>query len=387
MNTTQSKALNIDIRSYVMVAALLAIWVLFAVMTHGSFLLTRNISNLTRQMSIVGILATGMVLVIISGNIDLSVGSVLGALGGVAAALHIWNHVNPTTTIFVVILLGILIGLIQGSIVAYLKVPAFIVTLGGLLIFRGVLLSVTKGVSIAPFVASYRYFGQEYVPIRIGWLIGVITCFGLLAMRIRNRQSRKSYGFTTESIPLFIVKLLAQWALVLGVVFLLNNYNGIPVPVAIMLFFVLIFTFIATKTTFGRSIYAMGGNVEATRYSGINVRRNLTIVFMLNGFMAAIAGIVLSARLNAGTPTAGMNMELDAIAAAVIGGASMSGGSGRVSGAILGALFMASIDNGMSMMNMEAYWQYIVKGLILVTAVWFDIYSAKMNRAKGAKEA
>ena len=180
-----------------------------------------------------------------------------------------------------------------------------------------------------------------------------------------------------QALPIFLARIIVPCALILGVVALLNSYQGIPVPVAIMLGLVVVFSFIAAHTVFGRSIYAMGGNVQATVYSGINVKRNLTLVFMLNGLMAAIAGILYSARLNAGTPTAGQNMELDAIAAAVIGGASMSGGSGKVSGAILGALFMASIDNGMSMMNMDAYWQYAVKGVILVTAVWFDIYWKK----------
>jgi D-xylose transport system permease protein len=368
---------RVDIRAFVMIGALIVIWILFSVMTGGSFLLVRNISNLVRQMSIVGILGTGMVLVIVSGNIDLSVGSVLGALGGIAAALHIWNNVDPFLTIAVVLVLGMVIGLLQGSIVAYLRVPAFIVTLGGMLLFKGVLLGVTKGISIAPFAQAYRDLGQAYLPVGTGWALGVLGCVALVLFGIRNRLSRRKYGLRIQSIPTFAARVAVLCALILGVVALLNAYQGIPVPVAIMLALVVLLSFIAANTVFGRSIYAMGGNVQATLYSGINVKRNLTVVFMLNGLLAAIAGIVYSARLNAGTPTAGQNMELDAIAAAVIGGASMSGGSGKVSGAILGALFMASIDNGMSMMNMDAYWQYAVKGVILVTAVWFDIYWKK----------
>ena len=374
-----------DVRNYVMIAALAAIWILFAVLTNGTFLLFRNISNLTRQMAIVGILGTGMVLVIITGNIDLSVGSVMGALGGIAAALHIWNGLNPILTILIVLAGGLLIGLLQGSVVSYLRVPAFIVTLGGLLAFRGVLLGVTRGISIAPFAAIYKYFGQGYMSKTAGWIMGAIGCIFYIALRISNRNSRTKYGFKIESLVVAALRIAFACALILAVVAILNSYLGIPVPVAIMIVIVLAFTFIAQNTVFGRSIYAMGGNLTATLYSGINVKRNLLIVFMLNGFLAAIAGVILSARLDAGTPTAGQNLELDAIAAAVIGGASMSGGSGRVAGAILGALFMASIDNGMSLMNMEAYWQYIVKGLILVTAVWFDIYSARLGRAKGMK--
>ena len=368
---------RIDVRAFVMIGALIAIWALFAVMTDGSFLLVRNISNLMRQMSIVGILGAGMVLVIVSGNIDLSVGALLGALGGVAAALHIWNKVDPLLTMAIVMALGMAIGAAQGAIIAYLRVPAFIVTLGGMLLFRGVLLGVTKGISIAPFAASYRTLGQGYLPANVGWILGLAVCAGLVLLRVRNRLSRRKFGMRTQPIPAFLALIAVASAIILGVVALLNSYQGIPVPVALMLALVLVLSFLAAHTVFGRSIYAMGGNIQATLYSGINVRRNLTFVFMLNGLLAAIAGIVYSARLNAGTPTAGQNMELDAIAAAVIGGASMSGGSGKVAGAILGALFMASIDNGMSMMNMDAYWQYAVKGVILVSAVWFDIYWKK----------
>lgn len=371
---------NIDLRNYVMIGALLIIWIMFSIFTDGKFLLTRNISNLTRQMAIVGVLGIGMVLVIITGNIDLSVGSLMGALGGLAAALHIWNGLGAYWTILIVLLGGLLVGLVQGSIISYLRVPAFIVTLGGLLIFRGVLLGITKGISIAPFVDSYKIYGQAYLPALWVWILAAASCLVMIGLNSSRRRSRISYNFTVSSFPKFIGKNVLSCVIILGVAAILNDYRGLPVPVLIMLILVVIFTFIAEKTTFGRSIYAMGGNFEAALYSGIKVKRNLVIVYMLNGLMAAIAGIILSARLNAGTPTAGMNMELDAIAAAVIGGTSMSGGSGKVTGAIMGAFFMASIDNGMSMMNVDAYWQYIVKGIILVVAVWFDIYSNEKSK-------
>ena len=380
MQKSRFNTKNIDLRNYVMIGALLIIWIMFSIFTDGKFLLTRNISNLTRQMAIVGVLGIGMVLVIITGNIDLSVGSLMGALGGLAAALHIWNGLGAYWTILVVLLGGLLVGLIQGSIISYLRVPAFIVTLGGLLIFRGVLLGITKGISIAPFVESYKIYGQAYVSVLWVWILAVAACLVIIAMNINKRRSRMKYKFKVSSFAAFIRTNVIICLVILGVAYILNDYRGLPVPVLIMLILVVIFTFISEKTTFGRSIYAMGGNFEASLYSGIKVRRNLVIVYMLNGMMAAIAGIILSARLNAGTPTAGMNMELDAIAAAVIGGASMSGGSGKVTGAIMGAFFMASIDNGMSMMNVDAYWQYIVKGLILVVAVWFDIYSNEKSK-------
>jgi D-xylose transport system permease protein len=364
---------GINVRTYTMIAVLIILWIFFSILTDGAFILTRNISNLVRQMAMVGILGTGMVMVIVTGGIDLSVGSTLGFLGGIAAALMTWNDWGTAPTLIVLILGGIIIGLMQGGIIAYAGVPAFIVTLGGQLVFRGGLLGVTKGVSVAPLQNSYVWIGQAYFSKALGLVLAIITIAVLLFSSIRKRNSRIKYNFQVESLHLMIVKWALQSALVLIFVLVMNSYRGIPIPVLLMVILVVIFTFVAEKTTFGRSIYAIGGNIEAAKYSGINVKRNLLIVYSLNGLIAAIAGIVLSARLNAGTPTGGMNMELDAIAAAVIGGTSMSGGSGKVAGAILGALFIATIDNGMSMMNMEAFWQYIVKGIILVGAVLFDI--------------
>jgi len=368
---------SIDIRTFTMVGGLILLWIFFTYMTDGTFLSIRNISNLTRQMAIVGVLGSGMVLVIVTGNIDLSIGSLLGFLSGIAAVLMVWNGWGTAMTITAVVLIGITVGMLQGIIVAYLSVPAFIVTLGGLLIFRGGLLGVTKSMSIAPFDESYKYIGQAYVSPLVGVILAIAAIVLIMLLAFNKRRSRLKYNYAVESIPKMMGKVALKATLVLGSVILLNQYRGIPVPVFVMILVMIILTFIAEKTTFGRSIYAIGGNIEATKYSGIKVRKNLVIVFMINGLMAALAGIILSARLNAGTPTAGLNMELDAIAAAVIGGTSMSGGAGKVAGAALGALFMATIDNGMSLMNMDAYWQYVVKGIILVTAVWFDIYTKK----------
>jgi len=379
MNSLRKYIKSINLRNYVMIGALLVVWIIFYYLTDGSFLLSRNISNLVRHMAVVGILGIGMVMVIITGNIDLSVGSVMGALGGLAAVLHVWNGVSPYTTIFIVLALGIVIGSLQGFIISYLKVPAFIVTLGGLLIFRGVQLGLTKGISIAPFADPFLVYGQAYIAPPIVWVIAIGACVALILLDFFKRQARLKYEFTVSSVRAFIVKNVSITVLILFVAFVLNSYRGLPMQVFVMIVLVVIFTFVTQKTTFGRSIYAMGGNYEASFYSGIKVKRNLVIVYAINGLMAGIAGIVITARLNAGTPTAGMNMELDAIASAVIGGASMSGGVGKIYGAVLGALFMASIDNGMSMMNIDAYWQFIVKGIILVFAVWFDIYSSKKS--------
>ena len=376
-NAVKSKKLSerFDVRTFTMIGALLILWLVFSYFTDGSFIKVRNISNLLRQMAIVGILGTGMVLVIVTGNIDLSVGSVVGFIGGLAAALQVWQGWSTPAVVATALAAGLVIGLLQGYIVSYLSVPAFIVTLGGMLLFKGGLLGVTKGVSIAPFNESFIYVGVAYLDKTFGLILGIVIVALYALARFNKRKSRAKYGFELESIPALFGKVLFVAVLAIGSIVLLNSYNGIPMPVLLMAVLMAIFTFVAEKTTFGRSIYAMGGNIEATKYSGINVRKNLLVVFILNGMLASIAGMVLAARLNAGAPTSGDKMELDAIAAAVIGGTSMSGGSGRVIGAALGALFMATINNGMSMMNMDAYWQYMVKGVILVTAVWFDIYT------------
>ncbi len=374
LTKTNFKA-KIDVRTYTMVGALILLSIMFHILTDGMFFVTRNLSNLARQMAIVGVLATGMSLVIISGNIDLSVGSVLGFLGGLSSVLIVWNQWGMIPTIVLILLLGMFIGLVQGTIIACCNVPAFIVTLGGLLVFKGGLLGLTKGTSIAPFPKAYVYIGQAYISKPVGWVLAAVTIALLIMSEINKRRSRMKYDLEVIPFNLMIARATALSLLILAFAAIMNSYRGIPVPVLLMLILVAVFTFIAEKTTFGRSIYAIGGNIEAAKFSGLNVRRNLITVYILNGLMAAIAGIILSARLNAGTPTAGDGMELDAIASAVIGGISMAGGEGKVPGAILGALFMTTIDNGMSLMNVEAFWQYIVKGIILVGAIWFDLYT------------
>ncbi|HYE83520.1 MAG TPA: sugar ABC transporter permease [Clostridia bacterium] len=373
-----------DVRTYTMIAALIIMWIGFTYLTEGSFITSRNLSNLVRQMAIVGIMGTGMVLVIVSGGIDLSVGSVMGFLGCIAAALQVWGGVSTLGVIAIALLLGLIIGLAQGSLIAYTDVPPFIITLGGMLIFRGAVLAVTRGTTVAPLQKSLLYFGQAYVSNTIGIVIAVLAVAFLLLNEISKRKAKQKYNTLNEPMSTMIIRWLVFSLIICASVWMLNSYKGIPVPVLIMFILVLIFSFIAEKTTFGRRIYAIGGNIDAAKYSGINVKRNIVMVYCLNTLMAAIAGLILAARLNAGTPQAGINLELDAIAAAVIGGTSMTGGVGRVAGAILGGLIMATIDNGMSMMNLDAYWQYMVKGVILITAVWFDI-KTKKNSSKSKK--
>lgn len=371
---------KIDVRTYTMIGALVLIWVLFTILTQGKFIGVRNISNLARQMSTVGILGAGMVLVIVTGNIDLSVGSLMGLLGGIAAALMVWQGWGTIETILVVMALGVFASAIQGAIIAYTSVPAFIVTLGGLLVFRGILLGIGKGITIAPLNEDYQMLGQEYLLPILGWVLAGLAIVVVIISFISNRRSRIRYNFEVQSISSMVLKIIGFSALIIVFVLVMNLYKGIPIPVLIMAVVVIIYTFVAQKTTFGRSIYAIGGNLEAAKFSGINVKQKILTVFMMNGVVCAIAGVVYSARINAGIPAAGQSMELDAIAAAIIGGTSMTGGSGKVAGAILGALFMATLDNGMSLLNLEAFWQNIVKGVILVVAVWFDVYTKEKGK-------
>jgi len=373
--------IGFDIRSFAMIAGLILIWIIFTVMTDGTFLSARNFSNLTIQMAVVSILGTGMVLVIVTGNIDLSVGSLVGLAGGVAAALMVWQDWGTLPTILVVLALGLFLGLVQGFATVYLNIPAFIVTLGGMMAFRGILLGITKGVSIAPMNNSYKMLGSQYLNETAGLVLAALAVLAVVFSAIRRRLSRKKNGLPLEPIGITAGRPAVIVGLIVAFVLVMYSYKGFPVPVVIMLGLMVIFSFIAAKTKFGRYVYAVGGNVQAAHYSGVNVKKVVLLVFMLNGLIAAIAGIVLSARLNAGAPSSGNMMELDAIAAAVIGGTSLSGGKGKVYGAILGALIMASLDNGMSMLNMEAFWQYIVKGAILVLAVWFDV---GMKNKRGA---
>jgi len=383
-NRSLSGKLNwtgLDIRSFTMIATLVLIWIVFTVMTDGTFLSARNISNLTVQMAVVTILGAGMVLVIVTGNIDLSVGSLVGLVGGVAAALMVWEGWGTVPTILVVLALGLVFGLIQGFATVYLGIPAFIVTLGGMMAMRGILLGITKGISIAPMNSDYKALGSQYLPEFATYVLAAIAVAIVLYSMISQRRNRAKHNMPQESVGKFMLKLVGAIAMIAVFTIIMNSYKGLPIPVLIMIGVVAILSFIASQTKFGRYVYAIGGNIQAARFSGVNVKKIVLLTFMINGFVCAIAGIVQSARLNAGAPSTGQMMELDAIAAAVIGGTSMSGGVGKVYGAILGALIMASLDNGMSMMNMDAFWQYIVKGSILVLAVWLDMAMKKRGTA------
>ena len=352
--------MTIPWRALMMVMALAVIWVVFSVLTDGTFLLPRNLALLARQMSVTAVLAVGMVMVIVAGQIDLSVGALAGLLGAIAA-MAFTNHGWPLAAAFgAALVLGALLGMAQGLLVAFLRIPPFIVTLGGMLIFQGVLLGATGGVSISP-TPTFLWVGQAYVPRGLGWALAGAVALFLLAGAFRAGSG----GARLRSIVLAVLALVFA-----GV---MNAYEGIPFPVLLVLVLTMLLFILAQHTPFGRYLYAIGGNREAAFYSGIRIERHIVGVFTLMGLFCGIAGIVLTARVGSATSDAGRMMELDAIAAAVIGGTSLLGGQGTVWGALLGALVMASLDNGMSLLNTEVFWQPILKGAILVAAVAADM--------------
>ncbi|MBD1373531.1 sugar ABC transporter permease [Hazenella sp. IB182357] len=371
-----SNRFKLDLRAYSMITAIIVIWTLFAIL-DPNFLTIRNLSNLLVQMSVTSILAIGMVLIIVTGNIDLSVGSLVGLTGGIAAILQVWYGWHTIPVILLTLLIGAMIGFIQGWWIAYRAVPAFIVTLGGMLIFRGVLTGITKSQTIAPLDESFKLIGQGYLIPIFGYFIAALASILILLIMIKRRKNRIRYAFTSTSQSMTYLIWFLICISIFAFVFFINQYQGVPIPFMAVIFLACIFTFIAKKTVFGRQVYAIGGNPEAAFLSGIPIKKRILTVFILGNTLAAIAGLILTARVNAATVSAGTMYELDAIAACVIGGTSLMGGVGTITGAIIGALVMASLDNGMSLMNIDSFWQLIVKGSILILAVWFDIYSQR----------
>ncbi|ERK17080.1 Ribose ABC transport system, permease protein RbsC [Pantoea sp. AS-PWVM4] len=361
-----------NLQVLVMLGAIVLIALFFTWTTDGAWLSPRNVSNLLRQTAITGILAVGMVFVIISAEIDLSVGSMMGLLGGAAAIFDVWLGWPLPLTIVVTLVMGLLLGTWNGWWVAYRKVPSFIVTLAGMLAFRGILVGITDGTTVAPTTPAMSQIGQSYLPGGVGFGFGFAGLALFIVWQWRLRLRRQLLGLSQPAAGGAVARQAITAILVLGAIWLLNDYRGVPTPVLLLALLLLGGMFMATRTAFGRRIYAIGGNLDAARLSGINVARTKLAVFAINGVMVAIAGLILSSRLGAGSPSAGNIAELDAIAACVIGGTSLAGGVGSVAGAVMGAFIMASLDNGMSMMDVPTFWQYIVKGAILLLAVWMD---------------
>lgn len=371
------KLKSVNLQVYIMLIAIAVIMAFFSVATDGAYLSARNISNLLRQTSITGILAIGMVFVIISAEIDLSVGSLMGLLGGFAAIADVWWGFPLPATIIVTIALGLIFGIWNGWWVAYRKVPSFIVTLAGYLAFRGILIGLTNGTTVSPISGSMTVIGQGYLSDIAGFILGGIAVIGFVLWGNYQRRSRQQLQLEVSALSKDFTKYALFAVIVLGAIYLLNDYRGIPFPVLVLAVLAILGLFLSRKTSFGRHVYAIGGNIDAAKLSGINVEKTKLIIFAMNGVLVAIAGLILSARLGAGSPSAGQNAELDAIAACVIGGASLAGGVGSVFGVVIGALIIASLDNGMSMLDVPTFWQYIVKGGILLLAVWIDTSNKK----------
>lgn len=376
-----------NIRDYGMYIAFVAIIIIFTLLTDGIFISSRNISNLIDQTGYIAVLAVGMTLVIIIRHIDLSVGFVAGFMGAIVAIMMTEFELSEWIAIPAVLLIGATIGLIYGSLISKIGVPAFVVTLAGMLIFRGLLLFATEGTGtiIIPN-EGFNALGNEFIPDIIESEMHILTlvigAIGIILFIISQNNSRNDmikYGFEVISKPIFIVKLVFISAIIGVVVFILAGYNGLSWTIVIMMIVVLIYNFLMTKTTLGRHIYGVGGNPEAAELSGINVSKITLFVFSSMGALAALSGVLYAARLQSATTTAGTAFELDAIAAAYVGGVSASGGVGKVTGSIIGALVMSSLTNGMNLMGMGISLQYVIRGLILVFAVIFDITTRKRS--------
>jgi D-xylose transport system permease protein len=408
------RSLEVDTRMLGMVAALAVIWIAFDIVSGGTFLSPRNLWNLSVQSASIGIMATGMVLIIVSRNIDLSVGSMLGFLGYTMAMFQaVWipqsfglGLEQPYTwilTLVVGVVLGAGIGGLQGFIVAFGGVPSFIVTLGGLLIWRGLIFRYQQGQTIAPLDTTFQMLGGGTVGTRVGalgewpsWALGAVICVAIVFLMIASRRRKRRYGFPVRPMWAEVLVGAVACGVVLGTVWVANSYplppnvaeqvaqsRGIPVPpggiptgvafpVVIMLIVTLIVTFLATRRRFGRYVYAIGGNPDAAALAGINVRRTIMLTFALMGSLAAVSAAVQTARLDAAVTSLGVQNELDVISAAVIGGTSFSGGIGTVPGAILGAVVMQSLRSGMVLLLVDSPTQDIVVGIVLVAAVGLD---------------
>ncbi|BDU18577.1 sugar ABC transporter permease [Dyella sp. GSA-30] len=375
MQSQKIQQLFVRYKILALLIAVAVIWVFFHIKTDSAFITPNNLSNLFRQMAITGMLACGMVFIIIAGEIDLSVGSQLGLLGGVVAILTVNMGWGTWPSIGAVLLLGLFLGAFNGFIVTKMRVPSFIVGLGGMLAFRGIVLYVTGSSTIAPAPDDLVALGQGFVPVALSRWIGGVIFLILVALTVRRRMRRTKLNLHQAPLWIDVARLVAIGVFVAGFIHMLNDANGIPIPVMILLALLAVFTYVSTQTVFGRHVYAVGGNMEATRLSGVNVGRVKLVVFALMGLMCAFAGIITVARTGSGSPSAGTGAELDAISACFIGGTSMRGGSGTVYGALIGALVMASLDSGMQLMDVDNSWQMIVKGGILVLAVWVDVLS------------
>lgn len=383
-HSIKDKALEI-FSKYSMIIILVVLLIAFQAMTDGIFWRPLNIINLVLQNSHILVLAAGMLLVVLLGHVDLSVGSVMAFVGAIAGVLMVNNGMSPWVAVPLCVLIGALIGAWQGFWVAYVGIPAFIVTLSGLLMFRGLTQVVLGGQSLAPFPTSFQKISTGYLPDIVSsdhiHLLSMIIGVGITALLIfgqwRTRERRKKNLFEVESTSTFLFKALFIGVVFIGATYVFASYQGYPIILILLGVIVAAYGFLTNKTVAGRQIYATGGNRKAAELSGIKTKKITFWVFVNMGAMAALAGLVLAARLNAATPQAGTSMELDAMAAVYFGGASTSGGIGTIMGAIVGGLVMGVLNNGMSILGVGVDWQQAIKGLILLLAVVLDIYNKK----------
>lgn len=372
--------------------ALIAIVILLQGLTHGVTLSPRNVSNLVVQNSYILILAIGMVMVIIAGHIDLSVGSVVAVIGALAGVLNNKLDVPWLPTILLCLAAGALIGAWQGFWIAYFKIPAFIVTLGGMLAFRGLAQILLKNTQISPFDETFRKVGSGFLPDLGGgtsylepliMVLALLSVAALVVVGVGARRGRVRNGLATEPLLWFVLKTVFMVALILVIAWQLASYRGTPIVLVILGVLVVAYSAVMANTVFGRQVYAIGGNLRAAELSGVNARRVSFMLFVNMGVLAALAGLVFTAQLNLAGPSAGDGFELDAIAAVFIGGAAVTGGIGTVGGAIVGGLIIGILNNGMTILGVGTEWQEFIKGLVLLAAVAFDVF----NKRRAARSA
>jgi putative multiple sugar transport system permease protein len=375
--------LKSNLRDYGLLLSLVAIMGFFQLQTDGVLMQPLNITNLVLQNSYIIVMALGMLLVIVAGYIDLSVGSVCGFIGGLAAVLIVQYGWPVIPTIIVSLLVGALIGAVQGWFVAYARIPSFIVTLAGMLVFKGLALALLQGQSVGPFPSRFQRISTGFLPDPFGgtdvrvlsMIVGVLLALGLVGAEVRKRRKSQAHGMDVEPIAFFATKNVLFAGAVTYLCWLLSTYKGLPNVLILMAVLILIYQFVTNRTTIGRRIYALGGNEKAARLSGVNTSRLSFLTFVNMGVLAAVAGLIFAARLNTATPKAGLGFELDVIAACFIGGASASGGVGKVVGAVIGAFIMGVMNNGMSIMGIGIDFQQVIKGLVLLAAVFLDVYN------------
>lgn len=382
-----------NIREYGLLIALVVIMVFFQIITGGVLFRPVNLTNLILQNSFIVIMALGMLLIIVAGHIDLSVGSIAAFIGGVSAIMLVRFGWHPIIVVPLCLVIGGLAGAAQGYWIAYQKIPAFIVTLAGMLVFRGLTYLVLSNRPLGPFPKEFGILSTGFIPDFLSFtdpttstiknylaLIVVLVLVGLsIYYGFRDRRRNEAHGTENEPYAFFLLQMgiISVVAIFLG--YQLSTYRGLPNVLVIMGLLIALYTFVTNRSTIGRRIYAMGGNEKAAKLSGINTERLTFYAFVNMGVLAALAGMIIAARLNSATPKAGVGIELDVIAACFIGGASASGGVGKITGAVIGAFIMGVMNNGMSIMGLSIDYQQLVKGLVLLLAVYFDVY----NKRKG----